>query len=327
MLVSNPWPTISEEAALGSTEPLEPQQSAVLKPSATALIKGRRPALLRGTAVDTWPARSWTWNSLAPLLEGEQFVDVTHTVGSMYLPADRKAALDPLLNYPELHEVKNMSANAFFAAVEETRRLHEERPSTKDGGDAGGEGGRGGVDWTGPRGALKGWRSSGKRLVYFGDVPLQMRDSLEPQEWLYPHADDAEARMQYLWLSTPGVRTHTHFDSDPNFFVQLIGRKRFVLWEPRETARLCPFPRLHPLWHKSRVDFEAPDLSSPPCSRYNESHALVTEVGPRGVGWGRVGWRGEASGMGKLRMGRDAARLQGRGWDGRGVPTIEDLNV
>lgn len=65
--------------------------------------------------------------------------------------------------------------------------------------------------------------------------------------------------------------------------------------------RLCPFPRLHPLWHKSRVDFDAPaaaDFSGGfrheteaslrrerdrACAAYNASRALATTVGPGDV--------------------------------------------
>ena len=42
------------------------------------------------------------------------------------------------------------------------------------------------------------------------------------------------------------------------------------------------FPRLHPLWHKSRLDFERPD-AAPPCTAYGTSEALTVEVGPGDV--------------------------------------------
>ena len=42
------------------------------------------------------------------------------------------------------------------------------------------------------------------------------------------------------------------------------------------------FPRLHPLWHKSRLDFERPE-AAPPCTAYGTSEALTVEVGPGDV--------------------------------------------
>jgi len=268
LLTSDPAPVVREEAALGGVEALPAVQSATRTPSARDLIDGARPVLLRGTAVDNWPARRWTWESLESLLDEEDFADVVLTNGSVYAPVDVKAALEPLLRYPSAHETRNMSGREFFRAVEASRAQHE-RQAAATATDTGSE-----------SSTRRGWR---RRLVHFGEVPRRMRAALEPQEWLYPHPDDAAARMQYVWLSTPGVRTHTHFDSDPNFFVQLIGRKRFVLWPPSQTEHLCLFPRLHPLWHKSRVDFEAPNFSTPPCETYNQSRALVAQVQPGDV--------------------------------------------
>jgi len=80
-----------------------------------------------------------------------------------------------------------------------------------------------------------------------------------------------------------GQRTHTHFDSDHNLFIQLRGRKRFVMWAPNQSSLLCPFPRLHPLWHKSQVHFEEYDRRVRQCARYVESEAVVVDVGPGDV--------------------------------------------
>ena len=79
------------------------------------------------------------------------------------------------------------------------------------------------------------------------------------------------------------MRTHTHFDNDHNFFVQLLGTKRMVLWPPNETQHLCPYPRLHPLWHKSRVDFERPSASHAACATYGRSRAFALTVAPGDV--------------------------------------------
>jgi len=37
---------------------------------------------------------------------------------------------------------------------------------------------------------------------------------------------------------------------------------------------------MHPLWHKSRADFEAPDTDLAPCANYTKSEALVVTVAP-----------------------------------------------
>ena len=90
--------------------------------------------------------------------------------------------------------------------------------------------------------------------MWFGDVPHPLRALLRTDgangSSLYASAHDARSALQSAWLSSPGMRTHTHFDNDHNLFVQLVGRKRFVLWPPNQTGRLCPYPRLHPLWRQ-----------------------------------------------------------------------------
>lgn len=314
MLSSHPQPgRVREEMALRRVEVLEAQNYAGSVDALEVLHAGV-PALLQGTAVDNWPARSWSWGSLREALRSENLTDVMRTDGHLYLVPDTRAALEPLMQYPAWDESSNMSASDFFDEVEAVGLTHTaqtERSVSPDASptcvsepvalnsDAASSG--------------REWRRSGQRLVYFGAVPKSLRGALQPEAVVFPAAEDgwqaggeagaeaaAEAAVEAaaagggvppppletgegektsMWLSTPGVRTHTHFDSDPNFFVQLVGRKRFVLWPPNQTALLCPFPRLHPLWHKSRANFEAPDLS-PPCSSYPESEAIATEVAP-----------------------------------------------
>jgi len=53
---------------------------------------------------------------------------------------------------------------------------------------------------------------------------------------------------------------HTHFDQDRNVFIQLVGRKRFVLFPPTANHQMYIYPRVHPLWHKAQPDFDEPDL-------------------------------------------------------------------
>jgi len=114
-------------------------------------------------------------------------------------------------------------------------------------------------------------------------MPVSVVKQLQPEEWVYATHKDNRRADQSIWVSTPGLRTHTHFDSDHNMFIQLLGKKRFVLWAPNQTQKMCPFPRLHPLWHKSRADFEQPDTTLLACATYGETEALAVDVGPGDV--------------------------------------------
>ena len=69
----------------------------------------------------------------------------------------------------------------------------------------------------------------------------------------YRSPADQEKGAQFLWLSSAGQCTHAHADQDFNLFVQLKGKKRFLLVGAEHQEKLQLFPRIHPLWHKSRL--------------------------------------------------------------------------
>ena len=198
----------SGEAALGRVEEMTARHGSGV--SAESLVAAAEPALLRGTAVDGWPARRWSWEHLRAALEGTPLAGVVSTTGHLYLQPDAKAALAELsretLETRPPHSTANLSAADFFArATPQTAALGPDLLS-----DA----------------ARRSRRSSPERLVHFGAVPEALKPQLGETGWLYTSTEDEKRAMQYTWLSTPGVRTHTHFDSDPNFFVQLVGQKR-----------------------------------------------------------------------------------------------------
>lgn len=116
--------------------------------------------------------------------------------------------------------------------------------------------------------------------VYLGDVPGRddrnwprrstgLEADLEAlSNQVLKTKEDVEIKEQSLWLSTSGARTHTHFDSDHNMFVQLLGEKKWTLFPPSAGRSMCPYPRLHQMWHKARPDFIRPDLQT--CPGYAE---------------------------------------------------------
>ena len=60
-------------------------------------------------------------------------------------------------------------------------------------------------------------------------------------------------RKVNLWLSTPNATARMHFDASANLFVQVRGRKRFVLVDPIHWDALRLHPQLHPANRQSRV--------------------------------------------------------------------------
>lgn len=105
----------------------------------------------------------------------------------------------------------------------------------------------------------------GRLKYHLGDLPESLSDTLD-LDFLFLSATDRARRSQFMWVSSGGVRTHTHCDMDHNLFVQVHGRKRFWLFPPYEAERLELFPRLHPLWHKAQVWVEAPDIVAQPAA-------------------------------------------------------------
>ena len=274
LLLPHPRPgtVASDEAALASVAELPASNGRLV---AEDLIQSSEPVLLRGA----FASSTTTWAELSEEMRGDELASVTLTHNHHYMPSDATALLHPFVqSYHAPHMVHNLSAELVLNGLGELALM----------GYHGGAVANARANETARRREF--WRCSGgqqlqqqrpfggRRLIWFGDMP-KLKAKLERKSAvLYASAFDAKAGLQSAWLSSPGARTHTHFDNDRNFFVQLIGRKRFVMWPPNQTQHLCPYPRLHPLWHKSRVDFEAPDARAPPCDTYNQSEAIGVDV-------------------------------------------------
>lgn len=121
---------------------------------------------------------------------------------------------------------------------------------------------------------FNGWTNPQDPLYYFwyGRVDGAFRDDVEPSSMLWIDQTDEIAFGLYMWLSGVGIGPWLHFDQDHNFYVQVSGTKRFVLIPPWEYKKLYMYPRTHPHWHKSQVDFDAPDFEKFPLFRDVEAY-------------------------------------------------------
>lgn len=63
-------------------------------------------------------------------------------------------------------------------------------------------------------------------------------------------ASDAARRA---WASSKAVRANLHYDTYHNVYLQLRGRKRFLLLPPNVLARVHLHPSLHPSYRQSQV--------------------------------------------------------------------------
>ena len=82
-----------------------------------------------------------------------------------------------------------------------------------------------------------------------------------------------------LWLGSEGNITSLHYDMADNILVQVRGRKRLVLFDPKQTDFLYPFPIDCQIPHTSQVDIDRPDLTRFP--NFSKARAIecVLEAG------------------------------------------------
>jgi hypothetical protein len=60
-----------------------------------------------------------------------------------------------------------------------------------------------------------------------------------------------------LWMGSKGTFTNAHYDSVHNFFIQVYGKKKFLLFPPNAIEDLYVFPKGHPSARQSRINFES----------------------------------------------------------------------
>jgi len=103
--------------------------------------------------------------------------------------------------------------------------------------------------------------------------------------WVQGVAADAGFLQQVescqLWAGLGGSVTPCHYDVVENFFAQIRGRKRFLLFSPAESWRLYPHATNHPLDRKAMVKFDAPDLERYP--DFKDARCVEAVLGPGDV--------------------------------------------
>ncbi|VDI57843.1 hypoxia-inducible factor 1-alpha inhibitor (HIF hydroxylase), partial [Mytilus galloprovincialis] len=73
-----------------------------------------------------------------------------------------------------------------------------------------------------------------------------------------------------------------------NFFAQVYGYKRFILFPPEEFPNLYPHPTYHPCDRQSQVDFDNPDFEKFP--KFRNATGFETIVGPGDVLYIPIYW-------------------------------------
>lgn len=107
---------------------------------------------------------------------------------------------------------------------------------------------------------------TGFYLYYFGELEswTWMKKDLQVGMLTFkPDGSPYDSSTQ-IFMGHSGVIAQTHHDRSHNFFVQIYGRKRFLLFPPSEWEGLYLYPYLHPHYQQSQVEWENPDFDKFP---------------------------------------------------------------
>lgn len=102
----------------------------------------------------------------------------------------------------------------------------------------------------------------------------ELRDDIELPEL----ARRAQWLSTRFWLSRENTCSPLHRDWPENLFAQIIGRKKFILIDRRETRRVYSRPFYSGAPNFARVDAESPDLDRFP--RFRDVPRMTFEVKP-----------------------------------------------
>ena len=213
------------------------------KPFIDEMLTGGKPVVLRKTVVQTWRAlQKWNMTYVLQNMDTKVLQSVKCTNNYLTFDPDYRSPLKLNISLPYL--LANMSTSDFLNCVEKSKACSD--------------------------GFLGHY--------YFGTVPESLKKDIQPDRLLYHTDEDFKAAKQFMWISSSGMITHTHFDQDYNFFVQLVGEKRFTLWTPEQLELMYVYPRIHPLWHKSRVNFLEVDIKKFP--GFSRAKGIQVKLGP-----------------------------------------------
>ena len=83
-----------------------------------------------------------------------------------------------------------------------------------------------------------------------------LNDDLRDWKSIAISETEEEDSRCFLWIGGGGIISHTHYDMSHNMYVQISGRKRFLLSSPEDFSKMYLHPRGHPGNFKSQVNWE-----------------------------------------------------------------------
>ncbi len=103
-----------------------------------------------------------------------------------------------------------------------------------------------------------------------------------------------------LWLGTSGNISPLHYDISDNILAQVGGRKRIVLFDPKETSLLYPFPAHSKIPHFSQINVDKPDIEKFP--KFSRAKCLECVIEPGEMLFIPVFWWHQVYSLDKLNI-------------------------
>jgi hypothetical protein len=103
--------------------------------------------------------------------------------------------------------------------------------------------------WTGSSSV---WEKAGARVSGDSSNGWEILKVVEPT--INISLQDANIWNPMIWLSHPAVVAQTHYDTQHNFFLQVLGKKRFFIF-PLD-SELYPYPNIHVSYRQSQMHLE-----------------------------------------------------------------------
>lgn len=219
------------------------------------LIENRKPFVIYNTPADKWKARR-EWNPDYIQSKIEKRLPVTSGPSPIFLYYDKTKPMANLKQvfWKEPANSRMMNMTHFFQALKQMEVGDNEIKIPEI--------------------------YSNESYFYFSHqldkIPELQKDIL-PSKWFKGGCLGRDSSN--LWMGGPGVTAHTHYDSSHNYFVQLYGRKTFLLSPPSQLKYIYLFPTAHPSVRQSQVNFTQVDFQMFPKFQTIETYQTTLKPG------------------------------------------------
>jgi len=256
-------------------------------PELPSLLRCSVPILITGSGLVGRASKLWTFANLDGRLAD---IDNFYVLCSPAESRGRFAYYD-LTRNPCGYDVKPTNERVLMRFVDFRRKVEEARKNCKDGNPKMSyylqntlfhrEDGVGGPP---------------KPVGGFGsNCGIQMMKDISAFRWdwlkqMMGGKEGREPQMCQFFCGIEGGFSPCHYDPQDNMFVQVRGFKRVLLFHPRHTGCLYPWPVHHPQDRQSRIDFDNPDLECFPGYSELKGRGIEAVIGPGDILHIPPGW-------------------------------------